>query len=207
MIRQCALGVALIGVSLPACVPSHPATPPTPRVTIAQLFNPSGYSSLGIYLENLSGNYVQDGVLRLVEDEFMRSILQRGYVLAARSDIDRVLREQRLQSSGVTEEAIARVGRALNVPAIIIVSVNSISTSQRRPPALYNPSATYYRTTIAVSARLVGAERAEVLWISSFTDDWDSDSSGGDRRDIEARALQYVASIVANGLPFRRGTP
>lgn len=180
--------------------------PVRPRVTTSQTFAPMNYGSIGLYIERLSSAYVNDGILRAVEDEFMRQVMEKGFVLAARSDIERVLREQRLQTSGITEEAIARAGRALNVPAIMIVTVNNVSTARRNPPSLYNPSLVYYRSMANVSARLVDTERAEVLWISSYEGGYSWDSSDGNERDLEGRSVRYAASVVASGLPYRRGS-
>jgi len=174
-------------------------------VTTAPTFNPANYPILGVYLENLSGERVEQGVLRGVEDEFMRAILTHGYSLAARSDIDRVLKEQRLQSSGITEEAIARVGRLLNVPAIVLITVNGIDTSNISPPAFNDPNARYSRTRVSMSARMIMAERAEVLWISSYTHDFQTSSAVGRPSDFFGRALQEVAVVVASGLPSRSG--
>lgn len=195
------LGLALV---LSGCVTAGNTPPPTPRVSTALTFNPSAYATLGIYLENQSGTRFEGGVLRSLEDEFMRAVLQGGYSLASRSDIERLVREQRLQSSGVTEEAIARLGRTLNVPAIIIVTINSVSTTRRPAPAIYNPQLQYFRTVAEISARLVGAERGEVLWLASHVHAYNfDDSSGGDHREIEGRVLRHVAGIVASGLPSR----
>lgn len=204
MIRHCKVFLALgLGLVASGCMTARNLPPPTPRVSTAITFNPSSYATLGVYLENQSGSRYEEGVLRSLEDEFMRAVLQGGYSLASRSDIERLVREQRLQSSSVTEEAIARLGRTLNVPAIIIVTVNSISTSTRPAPMLDNRPLQFYRTVVEISARLIGAERGEVLWLASHTHGYNFDSSDGDRREMEGRALRHVAGIVASGLPPR----
>lgn len=204
--RQVPMLMALaITVVVASCAPAREAAvAPTPQVTTARTFNPLNHPTIGIYLENLSGQRLVDGVLRTVEDEFMRTTMQQGYSLAARSDLDRVAREQRIQGSKFTEEAVARVGRALNVSAIIIVSINELATSRRPPPVIQRSGRTYYRTMVSVSARMVGAERADVLWMSTFSDGWNHESTGSSSWEHQPRALQHVAGVVAAGLPPRR---
>jgi hypothetical protein len=85
-----------------------PAAPPQPRVTLSPLFSGRVYDRLGVYVENRSGPGLEAGSIRAVEDEFMRVIIEKGYTLAARSDMEQVHRELRLQASGITEQAVAR---------------------------------------------------------------------------------------------------
>jgi hypothetical protein len=133
-----------------------------------------------------------------VEDEFMRAVIEKGYTLAARSDIERILAEQKLQRSDITEKEIARIGRILNVPAVVIVTINAVST-QKYQPIIAVKGQQYYSTSVSISARLISAESAEVLWISSYTGEVVSERS----RETEENALSPIASIVASGLPAR----
>lgn len=199
--------VAIVAFLLAGCVSTSPVTSrllPMPTVTTARMFNPASYPTIGVYVEDLSGGRLQPGTIRLIEDAFMRQILANGYALAARSDIEKVIREQRLQASGVTEETIARVGRVLNVPAIILVSINSLTSERTRPPSIYDPKMQYYQLGVTMSARLIAAERAEVLWLSSYGEDWKAASQRGHPQDQWPRVLQHVADVVARGLPPRR---
>jgi len=169
-----------------------------PRVTLSPLFRGSVYNRLAIIVVDNTRKFSRSGALRQVEDEFMRAVIEKGYTLAARSDIERILAEQKLQRSDITEKEIARIGRILNVPAVVIVTINAVST-QKYQPIIAVKGQQYYSTSVSISARLISAESAEVLWISSYTGEVVSERS----RETEENALSPIASIVASGLPAR----
>ncbi|MBO6620989.1 MAG: hypothetical protein JJ892_03850 [Balneola sp.] len=174
--------------------------PPKPYVTTSPLFKPAVYPRLAILvIDNTRRFRSYQGALRQIEDEFMRSALNRGYTVAARSDIDEVLDELNLQRSNLTEKEIAEAGLILNVPAILIVNINNAST-ERYYPSISVQGARYYSTTVSVSARLISAELAEVMWISSYTGNYKASNRS---RENEVQALPIVARIVASGLPRR----
>ena len=187
-----------LGMLILSCV-TMPNLQPQPRVTLSPLFRGSVYNRLAIFVVDNTRKFSRSGALRQVEDEFMRAVIEKGYTLAARSDIERILSEQNLQRSDITEKEIARIGRILNVPAVVIVSINNVST-QRYQPIIAVKGQRYYSTSVSISARLISAELAEVLWISSYTGEvLVSERS----KEIEENALSPIASIVASGLPAR----
>ena len=51
----------------------------------------------------------------------------RGYTIVERSQVDQVLRQQDLQGSSITEDAIVRLGQILNVNKIVVGDVNIVS--------------------------------------------------------------------------------
>ena len=107
-----------------------------------------------------------------VEDAFLTSLLAKGYTAPTRSDLDRVLKEQNLQRSGITEKSAARVGKILNVPAVMIVSVTEVSVEARKavPGAgKKGGPGLAFEVKGAVSARLIKVETGEVLWIGSHS--------------------------------------
>jgi len=176
--------------------------PPTPRVDISPLFSSQVYDRIAVYVEDRSGRLRrQEGALRSVEDEFMRTILSKGYVLAARSDIEAILGELDLQESSITEEVLAEKAKALNVSAVLLVSVNQLVTvSKSRRMREYGSDRTfterYYETTGDISARLISAELAQVVWISGFTGVQEVEA-----RNEEVTVLPHIAQVVASGLP------
>lgn len=175
-------------------------TAPQPNVTISPLFKPDVYPRIAtLVVDNTRDFYRNEGIIRQVEDEFMRSAIQKGYTVAARSDVENILEEQDLQRSNLTEEEIAKAGQILNVPAMLIVSINNVST-ERVNPTISVEGRRYYSTTVNVSARLISADLAQVLWLSSYTGSYRSSGRGNDN---EAQYLPVVAEIVASGLPGR----
>lgn len=115
-----------------------PQAPPQPKVTTSKLFNPEVYNRIGVYVvdrteRRMFSGSLSDGTLREVEDEFMRAVIEKGYTLAARSDIDQIKKELEIQSSAFSEEALARKAKAINVSAILLVSINDTNTYQYQP--------------------------------------------------------------------------
>jgi len=170
---------------------------PRPTTTVSPAFDARVYRRVAVYAKsNVRG--ISEGGLRQVEDQFMQALLSRGYIIAARSDLDEVLREQGLQRSEITEQVLARAGRALNATAVLLVTVNQVSAERYRP-AIRLEGQSYYLATAAISARLVSAELAEVLWVGSYT----GSVRVGSRREDEV-ALAPVAAVLASGFPRRQ---
>ena len=175
------------------------------RVTLSPRFNPDVYSRFAIYVENRTSRRLDKGVIRSVDDEFTRAAIENGYTVASRSDIEAIDKELRIQSSDFTETAMAKRARALNVSAILLVSINSFVVEDYVPVTslifkdLKNKRA--YRSSISVSARMVSAEEAQIIWVSSHS----AYNHVGDRRDynIAAHGIPEVASVVAGSLPSR----
>ena len=87
----------------------------------------------------------------------MFDLLNKGYQVASRSDVQQVMEELRFQDSSLTERSIAKIGRMLNVSAMLIVSVTDLDHGRQ-----YHNSDSY--VSAALGARLIGVERAEFLW-------------------------------------------
>jgi len=168
-----------------------------PKVTVLPLFSPEVYNRIAIYVVDRTRSSLEEGALQQVEDEFMHAVIEKGYILAARSDIKQVAKELDLQASSFTEEALARKAKVLNVSAILLVSINELSTSEYQP-TIYVQGQRYYRTSVSISARLISAELSQVVWISSYSGTYEVN----DRR-YEHKALAPAARIVAKSLPSR----
>lgn len=169
----------------------------TPRVSISPVFNAELYPRLAVFVVDQTRDFDRTGAIRQVEDEFMRAALEKGYTLAARSDVEKILEEQNLQQSDLTEQQIAEIGRILNVPAVLIASINSASAQQYS----YSQGGSYYLVDVSISARLLSVELGEVLWISSYTGRLDAP---GSNREARAQTLPPVAQVVARGLPLQK---
>lgn len=194
------LSLVILTPLIAACTTTY--DPLMPRVTTSPRFSPQVYDRIAIYVENnndnrRSYNRGASGALREVEDEFMRAVIENGYTLAARSDLDQILREQELQQSSYTETAIAQRARAINVSAVIIVSING-QTTTRFTPALYQRGVNYYRSEASISARMISAELAQVVWLSSY-----QGSQTINNMDEQNNVLPLIARIVARGLPSK----
>jgi len=176
---------------------SYTATSPMPQVTTSPHFRPDEFDRLVVIVSDQTRKFHRSGALRQVEDEFMKVVIQRGYTLVSRSDIDKIIDELNFQRSSLTEQQVARIGHLLNVPAIILVSINNVTT-QRYQPIISIRGKNYYFTLVNISARLISTEKGEVLWISSYTGKYQVQNQS---RDVESQALAPVAKVVASGLP------
>jgi hypothetical protein len=108
--------------------------------TVTSGFNNNLINSIAVFVEgDTRNNY------RSVEDEFVKALISKNYKVPARSDLKDILREQNFQGSDITNSAAARIGKILNVDAIIIVSI--------------------YDNTNEVGARMIDVNSSEILWI------------------------------------------
>lgn len=185
---------------LSACVlPATTRAPAAPRVTISPSFRGgAAYERVAIYIENNSNRQLNPGSVRTVEDEFVRALVEKGYIIASRTDNSRIQQELRFQASSATEpEKLAQLGRILNVSAVMLVSINNLDT-QNYTPAITSNNRQYFRTSVSMSGRLLSAAGAEILWLSSYEGQYQvANYNAG------AEALAPVAQIVASGLPRR----
>lgn len=125
---------------------------------------------------------------RLVEDAFLLKLLEKGYTLAARSDVDKVLKEKNFQESGATEAA-GSVGKILNVPAVMLVRVTDLSVEAGRAgqPATGRAS---------VGARLIDVKTGAILWSGTHTDGGPLSGPGA-----VGQGLRAVALALADAFP------
>ncbi len=95
---------------------------------------------------------------RRIEDEFISSLLQKNYQVVSRSDLERLMEEMSFQHSHITDNDAVRIGKMLNVPAVLIVAVTDSQTKRRE---------TYTIIQATLGARLIGVETGEILWIGT----------------------------------------
>lgn len=177
------------------------ALEPTPRVTTSPRFDPRQHERIAILVEDHTGT--RSGVARQAEDEFMRAAMVKGYTVADRSNVSDMLEELRFQSSGATAQDYEEVGNMLNVSAILIVSIDDLSTRREDAPTIQslvnndkpNQADFSYAT---VGGRLISVREAEVLWVGTLTGRQLVGSGGA-----ETAALPYVSRIVATAIPSR----
>jgi hypothetical protein len=174
---------ATLLLSLTSCV--------SPRSVTSASYDPEKYSRVAVLAIAEQPN-VNPGLLRRMEDSFTMEIIQKGYSVVSRSDVQRVLQEVNFQrNSGLTDSGdrtAAKIGKILNVPAIVLVGVNNVGEHEHYTPASsgytrrkdgqvsaysYGPSSIMI-SSAAVSARLIDVQTTDVLWIGQAS------SGGGD---------------------------
>jgi len=98
---------------------------------------------------------------RLVEDVFVQTLLEKGHVVVARSDIKAVLKEQELASSGLTDDNAAAMGKLLNVPAVMVVTITEYTSENQRDG---KKNAQVIMARASLGARLVSVETGGICW-------------------------------------------
>ncbi len=175
-------------------------TPPSTTWKANSSATSNHISKVAIYVENLSGsekNAATANLERPVEDEFIGSLLQKGYKVAARSDADRLKvevdfqRGGRTKQQGLPDNRVSEFGKMLNVPVVLIVSIREATARVQN-----DGSGQYFTASCTISARLVSVEQGEQLGISSYT----SYTSVNDRNQV-LPAVLAAAKVVAVSLP------
>lgn len=133
-----------------------------------------------------------EAIPREVEDKFIEQLLGKGYRVADRSDVAQVINEIRFQHEGLTEADAAKLGKMLNVPAVLVVTIEGINVSLSSTAI---NGLTIYNIRTSVSARLIDVESAEVLGLTSFTDTYQAN----DQNDLSS--VVFVAEAVADVVP------
>ena len=117
------------------------------------------------------------GVQQQIATMFELELLRKGYHCVTRTEINRVVKEQELQASGITSsEGIAAAGRILNVPVVMIVTVPE------------------FEEKISVTAKLVKVEDGDLLWVGEG-----SGSTGKTASTIFGAAVGAAAGAVLGG--------
>ena len=123
-------------------------------------------SSLSLLSRRSEIDRIQTDQQRLVEDLFVQTLLQRGHVVVARSDIKSVLTEQSLANSGLTDSDAAAVGKLLNVPAVLVVRITEYASDNQRNT---KRNSNVRLGQVTVGAQLVSVETGEIWWQGTHT--------------------------------------
>jgi len=85
-----------------------------------------------------------------IADFFNMELLKKGYAPIERSQVEALLEEQKFQTAEITSpEGIARAGRILNVPTVMVVNIPN------------------FRDEISMTAKLLDVEDGSILWMGS----------------------------------------
>jgi curli biogenesis system outer membrane secretion channel CsgG len=145
----------------------------------------------------------QSGLVRSVEDQFIASLLRKGFQVSTRTDISQVQREQLFQRSGATDaDAAAKLGRILNVSGVLLVTINGYQVTSQSLQGVDEKGRRQtfqsHTATCNMSVRLVSTEKAEVLGIATYS----SQRQAENRTDLSSGVL-HVAHVLANSIPPR----
>ena len=144
---------------------------------------------------------------------------QKYFTVVSRKDIDKVLKEQRLQSSEhMDEKTTTRVGKIIGAQAIVNGEIttangkNGSYTEKRKRCVKYNKEKKecsryeYYTVTckttdatVSANINIVGVESASVIYGESFRKSYKADSCRTYKRILNSReALEKLSSNIAH---------
>ena len=126
----------------------------------------------------VSGEVRGDAAKNQIADFFTMELLKRGYTPIERAQVQALLDEQDFQASDITSnEGAAQVGKIMNVPAVMLVSIPTC------------------KENISMTAKMIDVEDGSVLWLGSG-----SGSTGKTGSTIlGAVAGAVVGAVVAGG--------
>lgn len=154
-------------------------------------FMASPTEKVAVVVERTSGTRFSP---RDVEDVITSGLMSKNYVVAARSDVETITKEIGFQHSGLTDRDAAAIGRMLNVPAVMIVTVKSLKVTRHRGASKVDGS---------MGARLISVAGGEVLWINSISHSpWYYASGNND----PGPTVQAMAAALINSFPPRSST-
>lgn len=125
---------------------------------------------------------------RVVEDEFMRALIGKGYKVPSRSDVTSIMGELKFQYSGLTDDDAVSVGKMLNVPAIVVINRNWYHQ--------YSVRGRFDNYCMILGARIIDVQKAEILWVGTETLCKWSDSKA-----IETELYSEVSEKLASSIP------
>ena len=163
-------------------------------------FDPKSLTKLAVLVVGANvarGADTQNDHQRLVEDEFLRVLLGKGYTLVSRSDMASVIKEQSFQRSGMTEDNAAELGKLLNIPAVLVVRITECKAETQK---VRGANALVGRAS--VGARLIMVESGLIGWTRPLSDSQVL-RSRGELNPLLAR----VASDIAEAFPNKDGSP
>lgn len=190
------LGLALADARHAAAIDKAP-----PKVSAKETFKPSAVRKLALIVSGpqksqFLASQPQTDQQRLVEDEFLGALIEKNYDVAVRSDLEKILGEQKLQKSGLTDADSVEIGKLLNVPAVLLIHISELNTGGRQFGAGRNPVAVV-QSTASLGARLVDVKSGSVLWTGTHR----VEIQVSDRRSSDA--LVKAADELAEAFPKR----
>lgn len=173
-----------------------------PQTSADASFDPAKLTKLAVItVGNNNGGGIQrlrpaqSDQQRIVEDEFVQVLVQKGYSLVSRSDIASVVKEQQFQRSGLTEDNAAALGKLLNVPAVFVLRITESATENQRDP---RTGAAVIVGRASLGARLVSVETGAIWWTGKH-----SESGAVRGRGENSLVLADVARNIALAFPAK----
>lgn len=101
-----------------------------------------------IAIVDVTGRIYNEAAKDRISDLFAMKLMDKGYTFIDRKDVKTLMKEQQFQASDLaSKENVARAGRFLNVPAVMIISIPKYSGGK-----------------MDVTAKMIDVETGAILW-------------------------------------------
>lgn len=195
----------LVATALTGCAFLQRPPPPPLVVTAAPAnFVSHTYSRIVVIPKVTGGNQFrgnQATIGNMIESSVVADLLNKGFTVVERSDLDRVLKEIGLQSnSGLTDTSNAvKVGRMLNADGLLIVDLSQLEENRENISNGAGGYFTFLSTGVSISAKFISIQQGTQVWVASFT---------GHRSEQTAdQALQEVIAAIVAKFPSKNPVP
>jgi len=185
---------------------------PVVKAVSAPSFNSTDLKKVAIVWPNKQRSEQEDASQQTIEDEFTMALMEKGYSVAARSDVQAILKEQQFQrESGMTDADVSKIGKLLNVSAVMVVNVSDLKSERAKESVnlgiiRFNVQQTSngveerkFVNYCSMGARLLGVEKGEILWFGKVTT-----SSVSEGQQDFSESVKKAAGAIAQAMPERK---
>lgn len=136
-----------------------------PKKSVSASFSPERYNTLAVLVE-------QTDFGRTIEDAFVMGLMNKGYSVVSRNDVQQLVGEIQFQGSGLTQSDRVKLGQMLNVRGILMVHLTK-AYSETRDSSYTDRKGQYHSGSYTVhnagiDARLIDVENGSIQWVSSY---------------------------------------
>jgi len=195
------------GIDMDNLVKALTPKPPEANAQLSPSFHSAGIAKVAVFVEEPREFRGLRPAMRTVEDNFIGALMAKGYAIASRSDMDVIMKEMHFQNAGMTDVDAAKLGKMLNVSAVLVVSATDYQVSRVNTPSYLRPKKNSnepppepeYETRAGIGARLISVQQGEILWVGRYS----ARGASTNREGEGAEVVAYASRIVANALPAR----
>ena len=184
---------------------ARPIKEPSVTSSISPTFNQKALPKLAVIVLEAKSSKVLSDAGRGVEVTMMGALLERGFQLATRDDVETLLVEIHFQrDSTLTDKDAVRWGKMLNVQGVLIVKCEweveqfrAGKVGEWRYLGMPYPKVNF-ATRAGLGVRLVAVESAEIKWVGRFDLEQDLPIQASASEILRKGAIQLAEKLPRN---------
>jgi hypothetical protein len=201
-----------------------------PKITTRVAPQPTDFTTLAVIVagpqkSRLLGGSPQTIDQRLVEDHFFASLIEKDYDVLVRLDLEKIVKDQKLQTKLLNESEASGIGKLLNLPAVMLVEIYMDDEGSEHTFGEPHDTKTIIYEGARLTAKLIDVRTGIALWegshfaevLSHVERDVEIAEFRAGKRSISpgktgpairpgSRALARVAEELADAFPKNRVT-